>query len=119
MTNIRKILRWGILALQLLAMFIFFVLPLFSGSYVSLIWYGLGILQTFIFCVAYFRMEKRRRVISAILMIVNTIFALFLLLINWVMVNFGDWGPTPIIYSLCIILAVFLSLCIPEKQEQI
>lgn len=119
MTNIRKIFRWGILALQLVAMIIFFVLPVILGSDVLLTWYIFGILQTLIFCVTYFRMAKKRRVVSIILMVINTLFALFLLLINSIMANFGDWGTTAIIYCVCIMLAVFLSLFVPEKVQSL
>jgi len=119
MTNTRKILRWCILALQLIAMAIFFVLPLFAGGYVSLNWYLVGILQTFIFCVVYFRMAKKRRVISFLLMLINTFFALFLFLLNFIMSTYGDWGASLVMYSVCIIVAVVLALFIPEKNETI
>ena len=117
MINIRKILRWGILALQLVAMVIFFVLPLFAG-YVSLLWYVIGILQTLAFCLVYFRMAKKRRVVSALLMVVNTVFALFLLLVNFIMSSYGDWQAANI-YIICIILAVALALFVPEKRESL
>jgi len=118
MTNTRKILRWCILALQLVAMVIFFVLPLLFGSYVSLLWYVMGILQTFVFCVVYFRMAKKRRIISSILMVMNTFFALLLLLVNLIMSTYGEWGTTTVIYSACIAFAVLLALFIPEKRTE-
>jgi len=123
MTNIRKILRWGILGLQLVAMIIFFVLPLFQGSYVSLLWYGSGILQTMMFCFVYFRREKQWRIVSLIISIIFVAihlgFGFALFMGNMIMAGYGDWGLTPFLYILCMVLAIFLSLCVPQKEVEL
>ena len=118
MTNTRRNFRLITLALQILAIAVYFLPPLFAGGNFGIFWLVAGVIHTAMFCTVFFRDSRRRTAISIVFMIIVILWILFLLafglllLASWMHITILS---AIIVYSLSSLLAVIFALAVPRK----
>jgi len=116
MTNM--IFRFITLALQTIALAMFFLPPLFNGGRVGIGWLILGVLHAAVFCVIFYRNERKRTVLSIILTVFMIFWSLFILGLGLLIISgfmsVSIFSPF-IVYSLLSMLAVIFALAGPRR----
>jgi len=117
-----KTFRTITLSLQLIAIAMYFIVPLLIGSSVGLLWLILGVLHTVMFAVVFFRNARTRTAISTVFMILVILWCLFLLISMGVVLLFEVMGFGPmsssvafLIYFLTSLLAIIFALAGPRR----
>ena len=119
MTVLRRVFRSVTLGLQIIAMLCYYVPALLSGGSTGVIWLIIGVVQTGVFCAIFFRDSRTRTGISVALMIVATIWNIFIFFITAFYVLLGsEMGldfSYAVTYSICSLISVIFALCFPRK----
>jgi len=119
-----KIIRLITLCLQIASMFAYYVPSIINRGEVGVIWLAIGVLQTVVFSIVFFRDERKRLVTSIILMVIGTMFNLALLILIgfYTLLDGSQMGisySTAYVYVLCSLVALVFALCFPRRYEKI
>ena len=121
-----RVFRTITLSLQIIAIIMYFVVPLILGSSAGLLWLIIGIAHTVLFAVVFFRNARTRTALSVIFMIVVIVWCLVFFLVMNIFVmsielsGFGPmffFGPF-IIYFFTSLLAIIFALAGPRRFIQ-
>jgi len=122
MTNRNKIFRSITFGLQLIAIAMYFIMPLLLGSNVSPLWLIAGVLHTTMFAIVFFRNERTRTAISIILSVLTILWSLFtFIMMGLVLVlevgGFGSMSSSVqySIYAIASLLAIIFALAGPRR----
>jgi len=114
-----KSFRLGTLIFQSLAMAAFYLPTIIFGGNIGTFWLVAGVLHTALFCVVYFRNERRRTALSIIVMIFVILWSIAISGAVWFISVMGVFSlsiPSPVlVYSLCSLLAVVFALAGPRR----
>jgi len=117
-----NVFRTITLSLQLIAIAMYFIVPLLIGSSVGLMWLIFGVLHTIMFAVVYFRNARTRTAISVIFMIIIILWCLFLLIFMGLVLilELAGFGPMSslaafLIYFMTSLLAIIFALAGPRR----
>lgn len=123
MTTGRKVVRSITLSLHIIAMIIYYLPTLITGGQVAVVWLVIGVLQTIIFCVVFFRDSRTRMGLSITLMVIATLWNFIMLLMiaffALILPSFGLGIINGLLYTLCTLIAVIFALCFPRKYKSI
>ena len=119
-----KIMRIITLCLQIASMLAYYVPSIVNRGEVGVIWLAVGVLQTVVFSIVFFRDERTRLVISIILMVVGTVFnfAMLLFIGFYTILDGAQMGISysiAYVYILCSLVALIFALCFPRRYQKI
>ena len=121
LTSLNKTFRLITLALQIIAMLAYYLPALISGGSAGLIWLVIGVVQTAMFSVIYFRNAHTRTGISITLMVLATILNLGMLItigsFALIVSMLGLSLTAAFLYALCSLVAVIFALCFPRRYK--
>ncbi|MCL2426781.1 MAG: hypothetical protein FWD05_10660 [Oscillospiraceae bacterium] len=122
MTNSNKIFRYITFGLQLIAIAMFFVVPLLLGSNVSPFWLLMGVIHATMFAIVFFRNARTRTALSIILTILTILWCIFVLIMILLVfiLETGIYGPMSshaqfFTYFITSLLAIIFALAGPRR----
>jgi len=118
-----RVFRSITLCLQIIAIVMYFGVPLILGNGISLIWLILGVIHTVMFAVVFFRNARTRTALSVIFMILVILWCLVLLtaiLLLALPLEIALYGPMTLlapfmIYFLTSLIAIIFALASPRR----
>ena len=119
MNSIKNIkIRNFTLGLHIVAMILYFISPMFIGGNVSVFWLALGVLNTMIFCILFYRDSGKRVALSIFLFILSILWCMALFVFVGFMVIMGmgvSLSAIFIIYLFCTFFSATFALAQPRR----
>jgi len=118
-----KILRQITLVLQVASILAYYLPSLISGGVVGVEWLAIGVVQTVIFCMVFFRDERTRTGISIALMVIGTlgnlVILVFISFFALIGLQMGLSFSFAFLYSLFSLIALIFALCFPRRYKKV
>jgi len=116
-----QIIRLTALGLQIVSMLAYYLPSIIRGGEVGVLWLLIGVVQTFVFSVVFFRDRRTYRSRSIVLMVIGTVFNIAMLIFIFFHSVLGDEVGLDFsfafIYAFCSLIALVLALCFPRKYR--
>ena len=117
-----KVMRLITLCLQIVSILAYYVPSIVNRGEVGILWLALGVVQTVVFCIVFFRDERTRLITSIVLMVLGTLFHLAMILFigfyAYLGLEMGLNFSTAFIYVLCSMVALIFALCFPRRFQK-
>ena len=117
MNTRNEVLRLVTLCFQALAIFAYFVPTLILGGEMSVFWLTLGVIHSLAFCAMFFRNSRRRRVLSAFLLVAILAWCGLWVSVALVMAGWNASLHMLVVYVAASAIAAIFAMAVPKKVQ--